>query len=218
MIKHKVRILEFDEILRNTLRIVVTKPAGYDYKPGQAVSIWMPGIEKPKPFTMTSLPSDDHLEFIIRIYPNGGGFTMKMQQLKVGDELEITNAWGKMSFKGNGIFIAGGCGITPFIAILRELDRKEGVSDENLLFYSCKSNLDIINEKELKEYLGDNAVITLTREKIDNYKHGRIDAKMIEEKVDDFKRVFYLCGPMDFIKEMKDFLYSKGALEVVTEL
>ncbi|MFT4302934.1 MAG: FAD-binding oxidoreductase [Candidatus Woesearchaeota archaeon] len=218
MLKYKVKILEIDLILRNTIRLVCEKPEGYKYLPGQAASIWLPGILKPKPFTMTGIESDNFLEFIIRIYHDGGGFTVKLSQLKVGDYIEISKAWGKMFYKGDGVFIAGGCGITPFIAILRQMKNKKLLTKDTVLFYSCKSSLDVIHEKELKYYLGDNAIFTLTQESLGDYCYGRIDAKLIESKLDNFSKIFYLCGPNPFINEMKNFLKDKGVKEIVTEL
>jgi predicted ferric reductase len=42
-------------------------------------------------------------------------------KLKHGDELIIRDVWGAIEYKGEGVFIAGGAGVTPFIAILRQL-------------------------------------------------------------------------------------------------
>jgi predicted ferric reductase len=44
----------------------------------------------------------------------------KIRKLKHGDELIIRDVWGAIEYKGE-VFIAGGAGVTPFIAILRQL-------------------------------------------------------------------------------------------------
>jgi len=41
--------------------------------------------------------------------------------LKEGEELIIRDVWGAIAYKGEGYFIGGGAGITPFVAILRQL-------------------------------------------------------------------------------------------------
>jgi predicted ferric reductase len=43
----------------------------------------------------------------------------RIRKLKHGDELIIRDVWGAIEYKGEGVFIAGGAGVTPFIAILR---------------------------------------------------------------------------------------------------
>jgi predicted ferric reductase len=52
----------------------------------------------------------------------------KIRKLKHGDELIIRDVWGAIEYKGEGVFIAGGAGVTPFIAILRQLQ-----ADDKLL-------------------------------------------------------------------------------------
>jgi predicted ferric reductase len=47
---------------------------------------------------------------------------------KLKHELIIRDVWGAIEYKGEGVFIAGGAGVTPFIAILRQLQ-----ADDKLL-------------------------------------------------------------------------------------
>jgi predicted ferric reductase len=103
--------------------MVTDKPANYSFKPGQATSLAInkEGLtSKKRPFTFTSLPEGDTLEFIIKIYTSHNGVTAQIEKLVVGDELIIEAAWGAITYKGEGTFIAGGAGITPFVAILRD--------------------------------------------------------------------------------------------------
>jgi ferredoxin-NADP reductase len=78
------------------------------------------------------------------------------------------------NIKGPGYFIAGGAGITPFIAILRHL-KKNGETSGNTLIFSNKTAADIIYENELKEILHDDAHFILTRENKPGYISARID-------------------------------------------
>ena len=68
-----VTIQSIDNITHDVIKIVTGKPVGYTFEPGQAteISINIDGWEQQKkPFTFTSLPSDDHLEFTIKTYPD----------------------------------------------------------------------------------------------------------------------------------------------------
>lgn len=47
--------------------------------------------------------------------------TNELSKIEVGDSVIIKSVFGAIHFKGNGTFIAGGAGVTPFISILREL-------------------------------------------------------------------------------------------------
>ena len=118
-----VRILMTEFVTHDVKRFIVERPEGYDFLPGQAteMSINIPGYEEEKrPFTFTSLTEDLVLEFTIKGYPRDG-VTQKLHELHPGNELIRRDVWGTIDFKHPGVFIAGGAGITPFIAILRRL-------------------------------------------------------------------------------------------------
>lgn len=218
--EYKVRILETGTVTHNVMRFVVEKPPGYRFKPGQAtlVSIDRHGLENEKrPFTFTSLAKDKNLEFIIKIYPEHKGMTEKLGRLKKGDGLILRDVWGAITYKGPGVFIAGGAGITPFIAILRQL-RKEDKVGGNKLIFSNKTEKDVILEKELKEMLGEELVLTLTKEKKKGYLSGRIDKRFLEKNIEDFSQNFYVCGPKKFVADIKKTLEELGARMIVVEI
>ncbi|MDZ7777626.1 MAG: FAD-binding oxidoreductase [Bacteroidales bacterium] len=211
---HTVNILEIEELTHDVRRIVTEKPAGYSFNPGQAteVAVNVPDKkEERQPFTFTSLNSNRHLEFIIKVY-HTDGVTDIIGKLKVGDDLIIHDVWGAIEYKGPGYFLAGGAGITPFLAILEQLS-SEGNLDGNKLFFSNKTKRDIIAEQELKNMLGDNAVMTLTRENNSDYEHGYIDMDFLENHDVDFSRYLYVCGTPKMTEKLVEALKQKGVSE-----
>src|SRR4051812_29826259 len=136
--EHIVKILDIKKVTHNVKQFRLHKPEGYEFVPGQAteVSINKPGWkDERRPFTFTSLNDDAFLEFTIKIYNDHKGVTNELDSLKVGDEMIVHDVWGAISYQGPGCFIAGGAGITPFIAILRQLKKKDLV-EGNILFFS----------------------------------------------------------------------------------
>lgn len=206
--EHKVRVLEIEQITPNVKRYVLEKPEGFSYVSGQHTKFSLPGFEKPKSFTMTSLPEDNYLEFIIKIYNERNGFTKKLGELKVGDGITILDASGKLTYQGKGLFIAAGTGITPFISILRKLKKEEKLSG-NKLIYSNKIYDDVILHDELKELLRRNYIRVLTREEFEGFHYGRVDAEFLKPYVKDYEW-FYLCGPKDFVLAMRMILSEFG--------
>jgi predicted ferric reductase len=59
-------------------------------------------------------------------------FTEQLRCLQSGDEMIIEDAWGAIEYKGPGYFIAGGAGITPFVAILRSLFNENKLAGNTL--------------------------------------------------------------------------------------
>jgi len=214
MESHKVKIISIRQVTHDVRSFRLEKPAGYHFTPGQAteVSINKQGWEEERrPFTFTSLNDEPTLEFTIKRYADHKGVTDQIHQLKEGDEIIIRDVWGAIEYKGPGYFIAGGAGITPFIAILRQL-YKENKLDGNVLFFSNKTPADIIYEEEFRKMLGKNANFTVTRESNPGgYEKVFMDKSFFETRIKDFSKHFYICGPDKMIADISEALTALGA-------
>ncbi len=210
---YTLKIIHTEYVTHNVRRFRLEKPEGFTFEPGQAteLSINKPDLkEEKRPFTFTCLQDDPYLEFTIKIYVDHDGVTKALGELKEGDELILEDAWGAITYKGPGDFIAGGAGVTPFIAILRDLHQK-GKIDGNRLIFSNKTSDDIILKDEFSKMLGNNFINTLTEEDHPDYDHGRIDKDYLKEKIDDFSKQFYVCGPDSFVEDIQQALEDLGA-------
>ncbi len=213
MVQTIVKILSIEPVTHNVKRFRLEKPKDYIFNPGQAteVSINTPELkEERRPFTFTCLPEDDHLEFTIKIYTDHNGVTNALGNLKQGDELIVRDVWGAIEYKGPGTFIAGGAGVTPFIAIFRRL-YKDGKLNGNKLIFSNKTAKDIILKDEFEKILGGNFIIILTGEQDGNFEHGRINEEYLKKNIADFQQHFYICGPDPFVKDISEALNKLGA-------
>jgi ferredoxin-NADP reductase len=101
MEQHIVKVKSIDSITHDVLRIVTEKPPSFEFKPGQATDVslnrdgWR---DEKRPFTFTCLPSDDHLEFTIKTYPEHKGLTNQLLQLKKDDELILHEVFGTIAY------------------------------------------------------------------------------------------------------------------------
>ena len=211
--EHIVRITRIENVTHNVKRFQFEKPAGYHFTPGQAtdVSINKDGWrEELRPFTFTALNEWPFLEFTIKMYSDHPGVTNELNTLQPGDELIIRDAWGAIEYKGPGYFIAGGAGITPFIAILRQL-KKENKLAGNKLFFANRTNQDVILQEELTDMLQGDAIYVITDKADKNHYSGYIDETFLKKNVDDFSKHFYLCGPDKMIADLQEILKKLGA-------
>jgi ferredoxin-NADP reductase len=211
---HSSTILMTEFVTHDVKRFILAKPRDFDFEPGQGVEIM---IDEPKwrkdqdhPFTPTSRRDDNVLEFIIKKYPAREGFTNKLHSLDVGAKLLLSNPFGTIVYKGSGVFLAAGAGVTPFIAITRQLAH-EGKIGSNSLIFSNKTPADVICEKELRHYFKSRCILTCTRESASGYENRRITAEFLKEKISDFNQHFYVCGPDSFVKQIKSILTELGA-------
>lgn len=210
---HTVKIISIEPVTHNVKRFTLEKPKDYTFNPGQAteVSINTPELkEEKRPFTFTCLPEDDHLEFTIKIYSDHKGVTNALGNLQPGDELIVRDVWGAIEYKGPGIFIAGGAGVTPFIAIFRRL-YKDGNVNGNKLIFSNRTSKDIILKDEFDKILGENFINILTDEPGGNSQPVRINEEYLKKNITDFGQHFYICGPDPMIKDISETLAKLGA-------
>jgi ferredoxin-NADP reductase len=211
--EYVVRIKDIENITHDVKRFRCEKPEGYHFIPGQATEVSINKVgwqEERRPFTFTYLNDSPYLEFVIKIYSDHPGVTNELNSLNPGDNLIVRDVWGAIEYKGPGYFIAGGAGITPFIAILRQL-KKENALKGNKLFFSNKTEADIILKEELTAMLNGSAVYTITDESSKAHHNGFINEQFLKEHVDDFSKHFYLCGPPKMIEAIQQILIKFGA-------
>jgi len=212
MEEHIVKILNTAKVTHDVIRFRVEKPLGYSFIPGQAteVSINVPDLKDEKrPFTFTSLNSADYLEFTIKIYSERNGITNRLGKLKPGDELIIRDVWGDIAYKGKGVFIAGGAGITPFISILRDLQTGNMLLG-NMLIFANKTKKDIILESELSCLLGGAFLSILSDENSESYSYGLITEEFLRANIQPQYKNFYLCGPPALMESILGYFANMG--------
>src|SRR3569833_1712986 len=182
MERHIVKILATRMVTHNVKEFDIVFLVGFFFLPGQAtdVSLNQKGLEDDlHPFTFTSLNDWDHLQFTIKLYTDHDGMAHKLKNVNVGDELIIHDVWGAINYKGPGLFIAGGTGVTPFIAILRQLYKDGDIKDCKLLFAN-KSTDDIILRDEFEMMLGENFINIADTSNDPKVIQGHIDKALLQ--------------------------------------
>ncbi len=200
MKKHIVKVLKTGFITPNVKRFVVEKPKGYKFVSGQATDISVNESKfrkESRPFTIVSVNEADHLEFLVKFYPEHSGLMERLLKIKAEDELIVHEAFGTIRYKGPGLFIAGGTGITPFIAIFRQLELDDQLAGNTLLFGNRTAE-DIIWKDELKEMMGVDCVNVLEISNDPERTTGFIGSKLLKQYKTGEKGYYYICGPDKF--------------------
>lgn len=209
----RVRILRTELVTHNVRHYRVEKPKKLHFAPGQATEV---SIDKPdwrerkRPFTFTSLADDPELEFTIKSYRDHPGVTNALWGCEAGDYLLLRDVWGTIQYKGPGIFIAGGAGVTPFIAILRSLNAKGGLGG-NRLIVSNQTEKDIILRDEFEAMAGLETLWTVTNDPKSALLQERIDTDFLKAHIGGFRQKFYLCGPKSMVSDLRASLQALGA-------
>ena len=160
--KQILRISDIKELSHDTklFRFVSEKPNKplAPFRAGQYIglSLEINGVRTSRPYSLVSSPNQlAYYELGIR--KKMGGFVSPhlVDNAKVGDLFESTEPMGNLyynpMFHGkNLVFIAGGCGITPFISFLRDITEK--LIPLNIwLIYGALTEKDILFRNELED-------------------------------------------------------------------
>ena len=208
-----VQLLAVEPVTHDVRRYRVERPEGFAFEPGQATELAIDADgwrDETRPFTMTSLPSEDTLEFTIKTYPDHDGMTEQLGQLEAGATLLIGDAWGAITDEGAGTFVAGGAGVTPFLAILKQRAVDDALEGCHLVF-SNRTEADIIDRVWFEGLTGLRTTFTVTDQPESPLARGRIDEAFLRRTIDDTDQPFYVCGPPEMVEGVTAALKSLGA-------
>lgn len=210
---HATTLLLKEFVTHDVLRFILFRPEGFTFEPGQGVDLAIDADgwrDQSRPFTPTSSTMARVLEFTIKIYPEHAGMTRELAALQPGAALTISDPWGTIGYHGPGVFIAGGAGITPFLAIMRHL-RDEGRLPGHGLIFANKTVADVICEQELRAAFGAQAHFLVDRDASPGFEAGYVDEDLLKRRIEDWDQHFYVCGPPPFNDAVMQTLRRLGA-------
>lgn len=127
---HLAELIAVEELAPETRRFTFRTEAEADFLPGQyAILHLAPGLRRA--YSMCNLPGDRTLQFISKRYPGGAG-SNALADLEPGDTLALESPFGTCTLNprpGRKVFVAGGTGISPVLALLRQA-AQDGVDFE----------------------------------------------------------------------------------------
>lgn len=132
----------------------VDEPIDFEFNPGHYIDIHIPGSEdERRSFSMANLPGDGRIELMIKRYPRGRlSGMLEDGSLKVGDPLAFTGPYGAFRLRQNDrpvLMIAGGSGMAPQVALLRQMVR-DGIDRPVRFFYGARQRRDLFHLEEIE--------------------------------------------------------------------
>ncbi|XP_002160297.3 NADH-cytochrome b5 reductase 3 [Hydra vulgaris] len=185
----------------------------------------------------TPVTSDDELgyfDLVIKVYfknvhpkfPDGGKMTQYLENMKIGDTIDVRGPSGYLSYIGCGEFkveepkkptrtmkcknlglIAGGTGITPMLQVIRAIFKNSKDRTKVYLIFANQTEEDILLRNELEQILHDHKDQFSLWYTLDRpasgwmYGVGFITEKMISEHMptSSDESVILMCGPPPMI-------------------
>ena len=221
--EYKLKIIEIiDEVTETkTFRVQVPEEAEINFYPGQFFMVRFDDNPKlQRAYSIASSPTQkNYIDITMNLV---GEFTKKLWERKVDNFLIFKGPFGKFYFndeiKNNVVLIGGGLGVTPLMSLIRYCNDKK-LPNKVSLIYSVKTPQDIVYNDELKQIKEQNPNfnynVTITRPQPEqnwNGRTGRIDSDLLKENIDNAENsLYYLCGPLEFVKSNITMLENLGA-------
>lgn len=206
MVQHLIKIKSIKYITHDVLQILTERPQKYDFTPVQAGEIVTNKNGSTDEKIPAALPENDLLEFTIKSYPALNGATNELLQHDKNDVLILHDVFGAIEYKGEGVFIAGGSGVTPFICIFRYLQSKNE-TDGNKLIFANETNNDVVLALEFKELFGENFINILSDETTGEFAVGE---EFLNGNIAGFDQHYYICGPPPMMDSIQKQLKLPG--------
>jgi len=209
--------------LPDTKTIRLKWPDGHnpDFKTGQFITLYWPDTPNYKRAYSLSSCVLDRGFYEVTVKRDGKMGTRLVDWAKQGDKLFVIPPVGKFlpvyEPSKHLICIAGGSGVTPFRAYVREATRRK-LGTRITILYSVRQPKDIIFNNEFRELERENPNfkfhVTCTRaQPADNWtgRTGRIDPPWIKSFVHDLANtVFYACGPNALVDFAEALVFELG--------
>lgn len=202
-----------------------------NYEAGQYISVrvFVPelNLRQPRQYTLSTSPQADYLRISVKREDAKGELaegwvSNTLHSLAEGSEIEVSAPTGNfylIDSKKRNVFISGGVGLTPMIAMLNQLvtlDMPQPVT----FIHACRSSQvhamkQHIHDLKAKfprlstftayEFPHDGDVFGVDYEAAGRLDLGSMDAAILPTTAD-----YYLCGPMPFMAEQHKALVARG--------
>ncbi|MBP9827336.1 ferredoxin reductase family protein, partial [Candidatus Saccharibacteria bacterium] len=180
-----------------------------NYAPGQFSYVSFlghPHNSEAHPYSMASSPQERNLRFVVKVF---GDYTKGLLKLKPGTTAKIAGPYGQFSYKRvrsrRQVWIAGGIGVTPFLAMAKSLPKRGYDID----FFYCvqtasEAHFDTVFEALAQKKPGFKPHLFCQ----DRQGFISVDALI---KICNLKRTeFFICGPPPMMHALRDGLVKSG--------
>ena len=114
------RLLSRARVTDDLMTLEVSRPPGFDYRPGQHVKLGLAGLRRT--YSLVSAPHQDHLEFFVEVFPQGR-LSQRLRTLEPGAPMVVRDRpRGSLRVDEryrNQLLIATVTGIAPYVSFAR---------------------------------------------------------------------------------------------------
>lgn len=186
-----------------------------DFLPGQYARISVPGTEAKRSYSFANRPNtENRLQFLIRLLPDGMMSNYIRDRCKVGDEIHFEAPLGAFYMRHIEkpvVLVAGGTGLAAFLGMLDEISMNGGCGHPVHLYYGVRQATDLCELERIQFYADSIQDFTFTPviSDTDHEWHGKRGFVPEHFNADAMRHSpfdMYLCGPPPMVESVKTWL------------
>jgi ferredoxin-NADP reductase len=221
----RATVLELIDETPRVRSLVLDVPDWQDYRAGQHLDVRLTaedGYQAERSYSVSSAPADPHVTITVERLDDGEVSPYLTEELRPGDQLELRGPIGgwftwRPADGGPLLLVAGGSGIAPLMAMIRQKAALRSPVPVRLL-YSSRTYDEIIFREELDQLAAADGELTvthtLTRSQPDGWTgySRRIDRAMLEELAwaDGERPLTFVCGPTPLVESVATLCVEMG--------
>jgi ferredoxin-NADP reductase len=221
----RATVLDLIDETPHVRSLVLDVPGWQDYRAGQHLDVRLTaedGYQAERSYSISSAPADPHVTITVERLDDGEVSPYLAKELRPGDQLELRGPIGgwftwRPIDGGPLLLVAGGSGIAPLMAMIRQKAALRSPVPVRLL-YSSRTYEDIIFREELDRLAAADSELTVTHTLTRSQPEGwtgysrRIDGAMLEEVTwaDGERPLTFVCGPTPLVESVATLCVEMG--------
>ena len=190
--------------------------AALSFLPGQYVHVGIPGTDQARSYSFSSMPKDGVVEFLVRNIPSGAMSSYLTDRATPGDAVTVTGPIGSFYLRDIRrplLFLAGGTGLAPFLAMLEEIGTM-GSAHPIHLIYGVTNDADLVETDKLTAFAQSMPFFSyetvVAASDSTHPRKGYVTDHLPDAVLNGGNVDLYLCGPPSMVDAVRGYLSGKG--------
>ena len=188
-----------------------------DFLPGQYARLTVPGTSNKRSYSFANRPaSNNQLQFLIRLLPDGVMSNYIRERCLVGDTLQLEAPLGAFYLRHVAkplILVAGGTGLSALLGMLDQL-ADMGCEQPVHLYYGVRGAADLCESERIAAYAeripGFRYTPVLSEPDAQwSGKRGYIAEHLDSSELRDNEADMYVCGPPPMVESIRNWLQEQ---------
>jgi len=212
------KVVAVTAVAQEVIQLDIEVPHAIEFLAGQYVRLKPQGQTEWRSYSMANRSGEERLIFYIRIVENGFFSNWLKNEAVVGSEIEVGPAMGSFFLRNEDkprLFVAGGTGVAPFMAMLMTLNENQNLSSKKptRLLIGARTGAHLFGQHALdqlkKNVAGLEVIYAAETEAPEGVHQGYVTDLITPDLVTPDTRV-YLCGPPPMVEAGRNAAIKAG--------